>query len=181
MKSKNAISLIVLVITILVLSILATVTIIVIGNSDIIARTRKTKDEHNETVILERLNLATMGVFAKKKTDLSDEDIENALRDEFGEGNYAYLGEGVVQIDEKYYKVQSNGSAKEATIKEEYLGQSSRFSIVAEAVQMKNNNSGNFNSGFSTTKSTELNTISIANTSINNYNNTRLFSVEFIY
>lgn len=180
MKSKNAISLIVLVITILVLSILATVTIIVIGNSDIIARTRKTKDEHNETVILERLNLATMGVFAKKKTDLSDEDIENALRDEFGEGNYAYLGEGVVQIDEKYYKVQSNGSAKEATIKEEYMGQSSQFSIVAEAVQ-RENNFDNFNFGFSTTKSTELNTISIANTSTNNYNNTRLFSVEFIY
>ena len=65
MKNKNAISLIVLVITILVMAILATTVIITLSNTNIITKSRETVDEYNMKQLKESIETRRLELYAK--------------------------------------------------------------------------------------------------------------------
>lgn len=111
-KRKEGITLIALVITIIVLLILAGITISMISSQDgILGKVVEGKQKYKETTELEKLNIATQAALIDGNGVLKDENIKKELKEAFGEGNYDYLGDGLVIINEKYYKISNDGTA----------------------------------------------------------------------
>mgnify|MGYP002522821090 CR=1 FL=1 len=67
MKKKNAISLIVLVITILVMAILATTAIITLSNTNIITKSQETVDKYNMQQLKESIETSRLELYAKNR------------------------------------------------------------------------------------------------------------------
>ena len=111
-KRKEGITLIALVITIIVLLILAGITISMISSQDgILCKVVEGKQKYKEATELEKLNIATQAALIDGNGVLKDENIKKELKEAFGEGNYDYLGDGSVIINEKYYKISDDGTA----------------------------------------------------------------------
>ena len=111
MKRSKGITLIALVITIIVLLILAGVVISMLsGENGILKKAVEGKLKYQEATEVEKLNLATQAALINGHGVLEDENIKKELKETFGEGNYEYLGDGVVIINEKYYKISKNGT-----------------------------------------------------------------------
>lgn len=111
-KRKEGITLIALVITIIVLLILAGITISMISSQDgILGKVVEGKQKYKEATELEKLNIATQSALIDGNGVLKDENIKKELKEAFGEGNYDYLGDGLVIINEKYYKISDDGTA----------------------------------------------------------------------
>lgn len=112
-KRKEGITLIALIITIIVLLILVGITISMISSQDgILDKVVEGKQKYKEATELEKLKIATQSALIDGNGVLEDENIKKELKETFGEGNYDYLGDGLVIINEKYYKISEDGTAE---------------------------------------------------------------------
>lgn len=102
MKSKNAISLIVLVITILVLAIIATTVIVVLKNTNIIENASDSVTDYNESQQKESLNMMFSNSKIICNENKSEEDKIVSLSSLFGEGKVVNNFDGSVNITDKY-------------------------------------------------------------------------------
>ena len=114
-KSKNGITLIALVITIIVLLILAGVSIVMLTGDNSILRQATTAKEQTETgQIRERINIAYHGALVNGQGELSQDNLERELTKEFGD-NYTITP----SADKKTWTIIVNGVSLTVTAGQE--------------------------------------------------------------
>ena len=116
MKNKNAISLIVLVITIIVMAILAATVIITLSNTNIIEQAQKAKDATNQASEKETLSvaLAEWKIVEAKGT----KTFEEFMKEKFGEEKVSKTSEDEVTVGMESgnkYIVAKNGTITDTT------------------------------------------------------------------
>ena len=116
LKSNNAITLIALVITIIVLLLLAGISISMLSGQDgILIKASDAKESTRNTEDYEGVVLAAQTALADGlgKVDLANEGaLEKSLGTE-----YTYLGEGLVKKDEKYYRIYEDGTVTKGGVR----------------------------------------------------------------
>jgi type II secretory pathway pseudopilin PulG len=129
LRTKDGITLIALVITIIVLLILAGVTVaMVVGENGIISKAVESKEKTKEAGIIENITQA----YASAQIDtlgekVTVEDMQKALDGVFGENVAEAIDNSdtlVVKIEEKYYEIDNEGNVGEGKTIEpiEYAG-----------------------------------------------------------
>lgn len=113
MKKKNAISLIVLVITIIVMAILAATVVITLSNTNIINEAQKAKESANQATEKEAISvaLAEWKIEERKGT----KTFEEFMKEKFGEENVTKISEEEVTVTMESgnkYKVKTDGTIK---------------------------------------------------------------------
>lgn len=111
MKKKKAVSLIVLVITIIVMAILAATIIIALSNANIIEQAQKTKENANQASEKEALSvaLAEWKIVEAKET----KTFEEFMKEKFGEENVTKTSEDEVTVtmeSENKYETKTDGT-----------------------------------------------------------------------
>ena len=111
MEKKNAISLIVLVITIIVMAILATAVVIALSNTNVVKQAQKTKDETIRISEKDSISsaIAEWSIIQRKET----KTFEKFMKEKFGEENVTAVDENKVKITMESgnkYKVTDDGT-----------------------------------------------------------------------
>ena len=106
LRKNEAITLIALVITIIILLILAGITIAMLtGENGILARAKGAKTSTNNAETIERIQLAYQSAIVKGKGSYTKIDIEEELEDEFGSGY------NVNDEDSEFWILSANGQS----------------------------------------------------------------------
>ena len=119
MKKENAITLVALIITIIVLLILATVSINLVMNGGVLDKAKSSVDKYSEEEIKEKIRLAYLEIKKKKiyNTNLDEEEfLKTRLEDKFGEGNANVKKINKtfkIRINNKKYCISKEGKVEE--------------------------------------------------------------------
>ena len=121
-KEKNAITLLALIITIIILLILATVSISLIINSGILDNAQHGVDRYSEEEELEQIKLAVASARLKGNGFLTTENLNSELQEKFGEDKEASeTSVGWFYTHNKNYRIYKDGHIENADIlPEEY-------------------------------------------------------------
>lgn len=125
MKSKKAISLVVLVITVIVLSILATTVIITISDTNIISQASNSVEQNQIAQEKETISVAiTQAILRNKRNELVREELQNIVNEKLSEEKEIYEAEGkyyiYVEESNRTYSVDIDSYSVELEDNDEY-------------------------------------------------------------
>ncbi len=121
MKSKSAITLVALIITIIVLLILATVSISLVINNGILEKAQNGVDKYSEEEELEQIKLAVASAKLAENGFLDTKNLNSELRDKFGEGKEAIENSNGWSFKlDKNYTIYEDGKVEENLLPVEY-------------------------------------------------------------
>ena len=113
-KENRAITLIALVVTIILLLILAGVSIAMLtGQNGILNRAVEAKEKNQNMQINEKIKIAMLEAISVGKGSITNDEIENALNNNIGKGQYIITGNEQagwkVEINGNEYKIETTG------------------------------------------------------------------------
>ena len=116
-KDEIGITIIALVITIIVLLILAGITIAMLtGNNGILTKATESSETSEKEKTRERIGLSVQAANIEGRGQLEYENLNEELKNEFGENNYKILNVGkgyLIIVDNVQYKIDASGKVEE--------------------------------------------------------------------